>query len=70
VSHGDRDGGSKCVNTGSICVPNKKSESSRKELSGFLVSLLECSRVEKEQKFANLSRRDTNLTTVPVPNVV
>ena len=35
MSHGDRDGGSKCVTTGSICVPNKKSESSRKELSGF-----------------------------------
>ena len=35
--HGDRDGGSKCVTTGSICVPNKKSESSRKELSGFFV---------------------------------
>ena len=50
--------------------PVKKSESSRKELSGFLVSLLECSRVEKEHTFANLSRRDTNLTTVPVPNVV
>ena len=33
--HGDRDGGSKCVTTGSVCVPNKKSESSRKELSGF-----------------------------------
>ena len=38
--HGDRDGGSKCVTTGSICVPKKhhdikKSESSRKELSGF-----------------------------------
>ena len=38
--HGDRDGGSKCVPTGSICVPKnimilKKSESSRKELSGF-----------------------------------
>ena len=37
MSHGDRDGGSKCVTTGSICVPNKKSESSRKELSGFFV---------------------------------
>ena len=36
-SHGDRDGGSKCVTTGLICVPNKKSESSRKELSGFFV---------------------------------
>ena len=35
MSHGDRDGGSKCVTTGLICVPNKKSESSRKELSGF-----------------------------------
>ena len=35
VSHGDRDGGLKCVTTGLICVPNKKSESSRKELSGF-----------------------------------
>ena len=35
--HGDRDGGSKCVTTGLICVPNKKSESSRKELSGFFV---------------------------------
>ena len=38
--HGDRDGGSKCVTTGSICVPKnimilKKSENSRKELSGF-----------------------------------
>ena len=32
----------------------KKSESSRKELSGFFVSLLECSLVEKEQKFAEL----------------
>ena len=37
--HGDRDGGSKCVTTGSVCVPNKKSESSRKELSGFFVFL-------------------------------
>ena len=40
LSHRDRDGGSKCVPTGSICVPKnimilKKSESSRKELSGF-----------------------------------
>ena len=35
ISHDDRDGGSKCVTTGSVCVPNKKSESSRKELSGF-----------------------------------
>ena len=40
ISHDDRDGGSKCVPTGSICVPKnimilKKSESSRKELSGF-----------------------------------
>ena len=31
----DRESGSKCVTTGSICVPCKKSESSRKELSGF-----------------------------------
>ena len=53
MSHGDRDGGSKCVTTGSICVPNKKSESSRKELSGFF-SLFECNRVCKEQKFVNL----------------
>ena len=36
VSHGDRYGGSQCT-TGLICVPNKKSESSRKELSGFFV---------------------------------
>jgi len=35
----------------------KKSESSRKELSDFFVSLLECNRVKKEQKFANLSRQ-------------
>ena len=50
ASHGARDGGSKCVTAGLICVPQnimilKKSESSRKELSGFFVSLLECSRV-------------------------
>ena len=30
--------------------PVKKSESSRKELSGFFLSLLECSRVEKKNK--------------------
>ena len=30
--------------------PVKKSESSRKELSGFFVSLLECSRVGKKNK--------------------
>ena len=53
-SHGDRDGGSKCVTTGLICVPNKKSESSRKELSGFFVSLLECSRVGKRTKVRKL----------------
>ena len=52
-SHGDRDGGSKCVTTGLICVPNKKSESSRKELSGFFVSLLECSRVGKRTCYGN-----------------
>ena len=47
--HGDRDGGSKCVTTGLICVPNKKSESSRKELSGFFCVLLECSRVVRNK---------------------
>ena len=34
--------------------PVKKSESSRKELSGFFVSLLECSRVEKRTKVREL----------------
>ena len=34
--------------------PVKKSESSRKELSGFFVSLLECSRVEKRTKVRKL----------------
>ena len=53
-SHGDRDGGSKCVTTGLICVPNKKSESSRKELSGFFLCLLECSRVGKRTKVCKL----------------
>ena len=52
--HGDRDGGSKCVTTGSISVPNKKSESSRKELSDFFLSLLECSRVGKRTKVCKL----------------
>ena len=34
--------------------PVKKSESSRKELSGFFVSLLECSRVGKRTKVRKL----------------
>ena len=57
-SHGSRDGGSKCVTTGLICVPQnimilKKSESSRKELSGFfcVFTRMQSSR-GKEQKFA------------------
>ena len=54
LSHRDRDGGSKSVTIGSICVPNKKSESSRKELSGFCVCLFECNRVEKRMKFRKL----------------
>ena len=57
MSHGDRDGGSKCVTTGSICVPNKKSESSRKELSGFFVFYQNVVEQGKEQKFASLSHQ-------------
>ena len=34
--------------------PVKKSESSRKELSGFCVCLFECNRVEKRTKFRKL----------------
>ena len=48
--HGDRDGGSKCVTTGSICVPKKimilKSlKVQEKSFQAFFVFLLECSQV-------------------------
>ena len=60
--HGDRDGGSKCVTTGSICVPKnimilKSLKVQEKSFQTFCVSLLECNRVKKEQKFANLSHQ-------------
>ena len=47
--HGDRDGGSKCVTTGSICVPKnimilKSLKVQEKSFQAFFVFLLECSR--------------------------
>ena len=48
--HGDRDGGSKRVSTGSICVPCKKSlKVQEKSFQAFFVSLLECSRVVRNK---------------------
>ena len=44
----DRESGSKCVTTGSICVPCKKS------FQAFFVCLLECSRVEERTKVCKL----------------
>ena len=50
LSHRDRDGGSKCVTTGSICVPCKKSlKVQEKSFQAFFVSLLECSRVVRNK---------------------
>ena len=48
--HGDRDGGSKCVTTGSICVPKnimilKSLKVQEKSFQAFFVFLLECSQV-------------------------
>ena len=57
VTSGDRDGGSQCVPTGSICVPCKKVWKFKKRAFRLFLSLLECSRVKKEQKFANLSHQ-------------
>ena len=52
-----------------MCPCKKKSESSRKELSGLCVCLFECNRVEKRTKFRKLEPPgDTNLATVPVTN--
>ena len=57
-SHGDRDGGSKCVTTGSICVPKnimilKSLKVQEKSFQAFLC-LLECSRVGKRTKVRKL----------------
>ena len=54
MSHGDRDGGSKCVTTGSICVPKnimilKSLKVQEKSFQAFFVFLLECSRVVKNK---------------------
>ena len=46
--------------------PVKKSESSRKELSGFFVSLLEFNRVEKRTKVRELEPPETNSAILPV----
>ena len=56
--HGDRDGGSKCVTTGSICVPKnimilKSLKVQEKSFQAFLC-LLECSRVGKRTKVCKL----------------
>ena len=58
MSHGDRDGGSKCVTTGSICVPKnimilKSLKVQEKSFQAFLC-LLECSRVGKRTKVCKL----------------
>ncbi|MFR5505426.1 MAG: hypothetical protein ACLTJH_16110, partial [Lachnospiraceae bacterium] len=52
--HGDRDGGSKCVTTGSICVPKnimilKSLKVQEKSFQAFFVFLLECSRVARNK---------------------
>ena len=57
-SHGDRDGGSKCVTTGSICVPKnimilKSLKVQEKSFQAFLC-LLECSRVGERTKVCKL----------------
>lgn len=44
--------------------PVKKSESSRKELSGFCVCLFECNRVEKRTKFRKLEPPGTGVRTL------
>ena len=44
--------------------PVKKSESSRKELSGFCVCLFECNRVEKRTKFRKLEPPPTGVRTL------
>ena len=43
----DRESGSKCVTTGSICVPCKKVWKFKKRAFRLFVFLLECNRVEK-----------------------
>ena len=58
ISHDDRDGGSKCVTTGSICVPKnimilKSLKVQEKSFQAFLC-LLECSRVGKRTKVCKL----------------
>ena len=58
LSHRDRDGGSKCVTTGSICVPCKKSlKVQEKSFQAFLCLYKNAVELEREQKFANLSHQ-------------